>query len=89
MFPGRKIFRVLESDHFDGRVSAEFRVKTEEFAREVARLEKAVSDEESKVKVLQVKLDECRRLHTRTMYVFCCSHYLNPCAIRDVAACKS
>lgn len=39
-------------------LSAEFRVKTEEFAREVARLEKAVSDEESKVKVLQVKLDE-------------------------------
>lgn len=39
-------------------LSTEFRVKTEEFAREVARLEKAVSDEEGKVKVLQVKLDE-------------------------------
>jgi len=30
MFPGRKVHRVLESDHFDGRVSAEFRVKDAE-----------------------------------------------------------
>ena len=30
MFPGRKVFRVLESEHFDGRISAEFRVKDAE-----------------------------------------------------------
>ena len=30
MFPGRKVFRTLESDFFDGRVSAEFRVKDSE-----------------------------------------------------------
>ena len=27
MFPGRKVFRVLDGDEFDGRVSQEFRVK--------------------------------------------------------------
>ena len=30
MFPGKKLFRVLESEMFDGRVSAEFRVKDAE-----------------------------------------------------------
>ena len=30
MFPGRKLFRVLDSEEFDGRVSQEFRVKDAE-----------------------------------------------------------
>ena len=30
MFPGRRVFRVLEADEFDGRVSQEFRVKDAE-----------------------------------------------------------
>merc|ERR1712167_490658 len=30
MFPGRRVFRVLDGDNFDGRVSQEFRVKDSE-----------------------------------------------------------
>lgn len=30
MFPGRKVFRTLDTDEFDGRVSQEFRVKDSE-----------------------------------------------------------
>ena len=41
-------------------LSVEFRTRTEEFTREVARLERAVNDEENNVKVLGVKLDEAR-----------------------------
>ena len=41
-------------------LSTEFRAKTEEFSREVSRLEKSVSDEHAKMQVLSNKLDEAR-----------------------------
>ncbi|CEF97461.1 IQ motif, EF-hand binding site [Ostreococcus tauri] len=41
-------------------LSTDFRSKTEEFSREVSRLEREVSDAQNNVKVLEVKLDEAR-----------------------------
>ncbi|OUS49299.1 myosin class II heavy chain [Ostreococcus tauri] len=41
-------------------LSTDFRAKTEEFSREVSRLEREVSDAQNNVKVLEVKLDEAR-----------------------------
>jgi len=43
------------------KLSTDFRAKTEEFSREVSRLEKAVSDEQNKVNVIQLKLEEAQK----------------------------
>jgi chromosome segregation ATPase len=47
------------------KLSENFRLKTEEFSREVTRLEKSISEEENKVNLLRVKLDEAKeRINT-------------------------
>ena len=43
------------------KLSTDFRAKTEEFSREVSRLEKAVGEEQSKVSVVQLKLEEAEK----------------------------
>lgn len=47
------------------KLAENFRLKTEEFSREVTRLEKSISEEENKVNLLRVKLDEAKeRINT-------------------------
>lgn len=47
------------------KLSENFRLKTEEFSREVTRLEKSISEEENKVNLLRAKLDEAKeRINT-------------------------
>jgi len=43
------------------KLTSDFRAKTEEFSREVSRLEKAVGDEQNKLAIVQLKLEEAEK----------------------------